>query len=231
MRTLSEQDQQRLQEMWQADAVAIAAEESAKQFAQLKGRRQLRVELGCGRTIRPGWVNIDTAAEYPKGFDRSRDLQTVVIRHDLSRGLPLPPDSCEVVYSSHMLEHFEYGVGVALLRDVHRSLQAGGRLRLVLPDYAAVFAAYIKRNHAYFDLMNLFKYPTDLERGTETLVDYVNRCVYERGQHRYIWDQEKLSVVLKHIGFREVAPSTYQEDLDVDNPGRRRYSFYMEAVK
>ena len=67
--------------------------------------------------------------------------------------------------------------------------------------------------------------------GTETLVDFVNYAVYQSGEHKCIYDAEKLARLLKAIGYRQAGPSTYRERLDPGAAERRRYSLYFEAVK
>ena len=67
----------------------------------------------------------------------------------------------------------------------------------------------------------------------KTLVDFVNYGVYQYGEHKYIYDPEKLQVVLKgNWATAMVDPSTFMKTgLDPDNEVRRRYSFYTNAIK
>ena len=48
--------------------------------------------------------------------------------------IPLPADSVEEIYSSHMLEHISHHQTVSTLREWHRILQPCGVLRLFIPD-------------------------------------------------------------------------------------------------
>src|SRR4051812_23878919 len=47
----------------------------------------IKANLGCGERYHAEWTNIDITTPGPG-----------VIQHDLSRGIPLPDASCEVVY-------------------------------------------------------------------------------------------------------------------------------------
>jgi SAM-dependent methyltransferase len=83
-----------------------------------------RLNLGCGTDIRPGWVNLDSA-----------DLAGVDVVHDLDR-LPLPFEegAFEMVECQDILEHVDL---VPVLRDLHRILAPGGRLRIRSPHFTS----------------------------------------------------------------------------------------------
>ena len=44
-------------------------------------------------------------------------------------------------------------------------------------------------------------------------------------------DEEKIMLLLRHIGFKSVAISSFREGVDPDNELRRALSFYVEAIK
>src|SRR5205823_3176710 len=134
-----------------------------------------------------------------------------LINYDLRRGLPLAPGSCDYIYSSHFFEHLEYKQGLQLMRDCYRALRPGGTFRLALPNFKGLFEAYLRRNESYFDLVSIRELLPEVEPETETLVDYVNYGVYQAGEHKCIYDEEKLVLMLRKIGFATVAPADYQE--------------------
>jgi hypothetical protein len=93
----------------------------------------VKFNLGCGRRIAVGWTNIDFVSTLPG-----------VIAHDLTRGIPAADGVAEVVYSSHVLEHFDAAKGLSFLRACHRVLRAGGTLRIVVPDLENIAQAYLQ---------------------------------------------------------------------------------------
>jgi SAM-dependent methyltransferase len=202
--------------------IAVRSRLAAPGFRRLKDARNLRVHLGCGADVRPGWVNIDVGA--PRG-------DGLIIRHDLRRGLPLGSETCELIYSSHFFEHLDYCAGVRLMRNCHRALRPGGVLRFAMPNFRGGFEAYLKRDADYFGLIDICQTLPYVEPGTETLVDRVNYGVYQFGEHKTIYDEEKLITLLRWIGFRSVSESSFAPEIDPDDPIRRRYSFYIEAMK
>src|ERR1051325_1885067 len=53
---------------------------------------------------------------------------------NLTRPLPLPKQSVDVVYSSHTLEHLYVEDAKLLVKEIHRILKPGGLCRIVVPD-------------------------------------------------------------------------------------------------
>jgi len=95
------------------------------------------VNLGCGNRFHPDWINIDIASS-----------SAHVIVHDLGRGIPLPDASCEVVYLSHVLEHFRRANALALVRECYRVMRPGGILRVAVPDLEKICQLYLTKLQA-----------------------------------------------------------------------------------
>jgi predicted SAM-dependent methyltransferase len=203
-------------------SLAELTKASSPCFKQLAHRTDLKVHLGCGPYLKTGWVNIDMSSAPPEPVTEG----TIFIGHDLRRGLPLAENSCTLIYSCHFFEHLEYCHAIRLMNDCFTALQPGGLFRIALPNLERCFSAYLKRDHEYLDLV-----PIDRAAEDYALVDIVNRGVYCDGQHKYVWDEEKVIRVLKKIGFRDVSPSDFRAEIDPDAPIRKRYTFYVEAHK
>lgn len=63
----------------------------------------MKLNLGCGRDIRDGWVNVDA---YPHpGVDHVVDL-------DDKPALPFPDDSVDHIEASHLIEHLHHPLPV-----------------------------------------------------------------------------------------------------------------------
>lgn len=181
--------------------------------------------MGCGPHLKSGWINIDLTDSPP------HTNGATFINYDLRRGLPLEEGSAALIYSSHFFEHLEYSQGVRLMRDCYRALCPGGTFRISLPDFKTSFAAYLRGDATHFDLYDIHAVMPDLEPGTESIVDHINYAVYQYGEHKCIYDEEKMIALLRKVGFQLVAESSFQPEIDPDEPLRQRHSFYVEAVK
>jgi predicted SAM-dependent methyltransferase len=90
------------------------------------------LNLGCGNSHHPDWVNIDFIAASSK-----------VLVHDLRKTLPIDEGSCDVVYTSHVLEHFSRNEARAFLKECYLVLRPGGLLRIAVPDLETIARLYL----------------------------------------------------------------------------------------
>lgn len=199
---------------------------SQKALRELRGKKNIKVHLGCGYDVRPGWVNMDLSAKPIRETPGA-----TFIGYDLRLGLPLPKDSCSLIYSSHFMEHLEYRHGFQMIRDCHRALQSGGVFRACLPNFRGLFEAYVRGDEEYMSLIDIRNVLPEIEVGTEMFVDHINYGAYQGGEHKWIFDEEKMLLLLRRAGFQEAVLVDYDENIDVADPVRRRYSFYVEARK
>jgi SAM-dependent methyltransferase len=101
-----------------------------------------RLNVGCGRNIIPGWINLDAAAL--AGVDIVADLESC-----RDRPLPIESDSVDEFLLSHVLEHIRDSLG--LMQDLHRVAKAGATAVIRLP-YGSSDDAWEDQTHirAYF---------------------------------------------------------------------------------
>ncbi len=92
------------------------------------------LNLGCGSLFSkdPQWINID--------FD---SVRKGVISHNLLKGIPLSDNSVDVVYHSHLLEHFSRSDGAHFIKECFRVLKRGGIIRIVVPDLENICRTYL----------------------------------------------------------------------------------------
>ncbi len=90
----------------------------------METKQLLKLNLGCGTDIRPGWVNMDIA-----------NLAGVDIVHNIET-LPLPFADChfDEILCQDILEHIEY---IPVLKDLHRILKPGGILTIRVPHFTS----------------------------------------------------------------------------------------------
>ena len=95
----------------------------------------LNLNLGSGLTPIPGFVNVDALEESP-GVD---------IVADISERLPFEDGVAELVYASHLLEHFATDEIPGLLAEWRRVLRPGGTLLIAVPDLEVVASMMVQR--------------------------------------------------------------------------------------
>ncbi|MBW4481632.1 MAG: methyltransferase domain-containing protein [Tildeniella torsiva UHER 1998/13D] len=90
------------------------------------------LNLGCGQRYHPNWVNIDFASHSKE-----------VIAYDLSTGIPAADNAFDLVYHSHLLEHFPKDQAPAFIQECFRVLRPKGVLRVVVPDLETIARHYL----------------------------------------------------------------------------------------
>ncbi len=113
------------------------------------------LNLGCGHKYHPDWINVNF---YKSGKE--------VIVHDLNKKFPWEDESFDMVYHSHVLEHFPKKQAIFFLQECRRVLKQGGILRIVIPDLEQIVREYLK----YLELA---------KQGNITAKERYNWIVYE----------------------------------------------------
>ena len=98
----------------------------------MKSKNLRLLNLGCSAHCHPEWVNIDVLPA-PN-----------VIVHNILMGIPYPDSYFDVVYHSHLLEHFSKDDAARFIVECFRVLKPGGIIRVVVPDLETVATLYLK---------------------------------------------------------------------------------------
>lgn len=91
------------------------------------------LNLGCGNHFHNDWTNIDFVS-----YDKN------VIAHNLLKGIPSNDEEFDVIYHSHVLEHFPKNRAQYFINECHRALKSGGIIRIAVPDLETIAKLYLK---------------------------------------------------------------------------------------
>jgi len=176
------------------------------------------LNLGCGPNISPAFTNLDWT--WRPGIH---------ICWDLADGIPVPQQTMDGCFSEHCLEHLDFQLAVATLREIFRVLKPQGTLRIAVPDPEIYIDAYIKHRNGEPAVMPLAA--AELE---PTPMMSINR-VFRQFGHQFAWDFETLRLFLQRTGSEDVRRQSFRCGRDpvllIDTPERRIESLYVEAVK
>jgi predicted SAM-dependent methyltransferase len=111
----------------------ITPEESLLKLNKMPNPKMLMLNIGCGTTHHPDWINLDVSTTEPS-----------VLQVDINSGLPFPADSITVCYSSHLLEHLDLDDVRKFLAECMRVLKRGGLIRLAVPDLESIAREYLR---------------------------------------------------------------------------------------
>lgn len=203
--------------------------ELVRVYLERGGERKLH--LGCGLHPLEGWLNSDL---FP--------TERTILHLDVARLFPFGDELFDWIYSEHLIEHLPFTGGQRKLRECHRVLRSGGRIRIATPDLAFLLALYRDA-------------PSDLER------DYVRRATslyypsaaapaavfainnfFRNWGHRFLYDEATLRDALARVGFVDIArvelnQSEHEAFRGLENEGRLPPGFLeletvvLEAVR
>lgn len=92
----------------------------------------LRLHIGCGSRVLPGWINMDSVARAP-GVATGID-----ITH-----LPFADGSVDTVLAEHVFEHFTFEQEGAAWQEIARVLRPDGEFTIEVPDFEWVCTTFL----------------------------------------------------------------------------------------
>lgn len=211
-----------------------------------------RINIGCGKTPTKGWKNFDnsfslrlsTIPLLPRvlnviGFINEAQSEFVKFASenhidygDATKGLPLKDESCEVVYSSHMLEHLDRKGADSFLKEAYRLLCPNGLIRIAVPDIKKKIEQYNECGDA-----DAFIESTHMCVSRPTsLAQKIRFLLVGTRHHQWMYDGYSLSRLLEKNGFVEAKIVPFG-NTNIPEPGsldlyeRSSESVYVEAKK
>lgn len=213
--------------------------------------QRLRVNVGCGATPTPGWLNFDNSwtirgVRNPilrpifaaTGLLRGKDQYVAAIQeHDIrwadaSRALPLASATADVIYTSHMLEHMTRDETRRFYAEALRVLAPGGILRVAVPDIDYHVGEYARHRDPDAFIGGLYM-------ATEPPRDFVAKLRYAVvGERHHLWmyNGQSMAAALLKAGFAtaKVLPAgetTINDPGALDLAERAPESVFVEATK
>ncbi len=92
------------------------------------------LNLGCGNRYHPAWQNVDFSP-----------ADSTILAHDLRNALPFPNMTFDLVYHSHVLEHFSPADAKRFVGECFRVLRPSGTMRVAVPDLESLAARYLRK--------------------------------------------------------------------------------------
>jgi predicted SAM-dependent methyltransferase len=138
------------------------------------------LEIGGGRMVQAGWVNLDPAHGAGEWRRRAQDT-------------PWPCDDGAMggVRASHVLEHIPAGAErIAVLNEVHRVLAPGGVFEVRVPDcLSGTWHAYADPTHVSFWCVESFHYldGTKAAHADYGLLPWRTVELRVQGDHEVLW--------------------------------------------
>jgi len=143
----------------------------------------IKLHLGCGNRYIPGFFHIDAYDD--KHIDHVCSIDNLEFIED---------ESVDLIYASHVIEHFKRKRLPEVLKEWNRILKKGGVLRLAVPNFEAICEVYMKNKNIEQIIGPLF--------GGQT---------YLYNIHYNTFDFYSISKILNEANFNEVRLYDWRE--------------------
>lgn len=154
--------------------------------------RVAKLQIGSGSHPLPGWLN----SEYLPDSRQQYHL-------DATRPFDIPSETFDLVFSEHMIEHIPFPAALNMLRECHRVLRPGGRIRVSTPPLEFVIDLVLRGNteHRRYIAWHMETWLSEVPHSSGAVV--ANDFVRNWG-HLFIYDAPTLKWALESAGFVEV---------------------------
>jgi len=165
---------------------------------------ELKLHLGCGTKNIDGYVNIDC-----------RYLPTVDMVENVRFLRNYKPAAADVIYASHILEHFSRWDYKQVLQRWHEVLKPNGVLRIAVPDFEQIAKYYIRTG----DIRSV----SGLLYGGQD---------YAENNHFWCWDFNELKKDLEEVGFKRISKYDWRhtDHAHIDDYSQA-YLPYMDKIR
>lgn len=155
----------------------------------LKQNPRPKIQIGAGPSNAAGWLNTDIEPTAGQAF------------LDATRPLPFTNGSVAYIFGEHVIEHITYEEALGFLKEVHRVLAPGGKIRMVTPNLLQFVSLFQEPNPKYIARKLDFHYWPANSPDPEALV--LNNEMHWFG-HQFVYTPKLLKASYAEAGFADI---------------------------
>lgn len=158
----------------------------------------VKLHLGCGSKYLHGWCNIDAypgqATDTHRGEDVSADIWCDI------KKLPTLDNTVDLIYTSHVIEHFYRHSAIELFHEFFRVLKPNGLVITEMPDLNRVL--FLLRFLPWFPINR-----KSIKSRRHIVKSQLYGAAWEKNDdsypyHKYVWERYEFCEMLDEIGFK-----------------------------
>lgn len=158
----------------------------------------MKVSLGAGKHAKVGWLNTDYE---PFGHPE-------IVYLDATERFPFSDNLVDYYYTEHMIEHLPLSSAQRMLRECHRTLKPGGKIRIATPDMMQLAKLLFSREQAgdvaEYANWALQQFPPGVASSTELTNCMVFNNFMRDWGHQFVYDERTLVALLEDAGLHAV---------------------------
>lgn len=211
-----------------------------------------RINIGCGSSPSEGWINFDNTpaiklANSPLKYRIAKFFGMLNKSHieniewnknnkikyaDATKRIPLPSNSAEAIYTSHMFEHLSREGAKLFLYEAKRVLMIDGVLRVSVPDLKTYIDKYKNNEDADEFMSGILVEAPPINTLKQKLFLFLNGYRH----HQWMYDGNSLSNLFKEAGLKNIkicaeGETTIKNSTGLDLYERGKNSVYVEGTK
>lgn len=157
------------------------------------GRNSTRkLQIGCGKNILKGWLNTDI------------NSSSEIIYLDVRRRFPFNDCTFDYVFGEHLIEHLQYLDGERCIRECHRVLMPGGKLRVSTPDLGFLIELYSRKKTKLQERYIIWATKSFLPHIKIYSDIFVINNFFQAWCHKFIYDCMTLRNLMERCGFTDI---------------------------
>ena len=157
--------------------------------AYLRSADRPKLQIGSGASNPAGWLNTDIEPSAGQAF------------LDITEPLPFGDHTVYEIFGEHVIEHVTYDQALYFLKESHRVLAPGGRVRMVTPNLLQFVALLREPKPEYFARKLDFHYwPADTPDPACLILNNEMRSF----GHQFVYTPAMLRASFQKAGFTEI---------------------------
>jgi predicted SAM-dependent methyltransferase len=159
----------------------------------LRNHQVRKLQIGTQGHILPGWLNSDLQPVDPG-----------IIFMDAREPFPFADRTFDYIFCEHCIEHIGYSEGLCALRECHRVLKPGGRVRIATPNLSVIVGLCSSPRNEMQERYIKWYVDTYTPEFDSYAPCFVVNNSFRLWGHQFIYDAETLASALTTAGFTEL---------------------------
>ncbi len=189
----------------------------------------LCLHIGCGLIVGNSWKNIDISPSLK--ISKIPLLGEPIVRliggpkwsravecQDIVKGLNIKPNSCDLIYAAHVLEHLSLCDFHQAMQNIISYLKPDGVFRTIVPDLEQYINAYLqtqKNNQLVSQAAPNFIENIGMgEQQHRNSMTQRLKTAFANNRHQWMWDEGSLAEAFQEHGFKSIRRCHYGDFLD-----------------